>query len=279
MKIKAAVTQMAAVENTEEMIKRHEKMVGEAARKGVQIICFQELFSNVYFCVEDNEKWFDLAEPVPGPITDRMCELAKKHNMVIVVPLYEIEAPGFYYNTAVVIDADGTILGKYRKTHIPHVIALGHEKIYFKEGNLGYPVFQTKYCKVGVYICYDRHFPEGARLLGLNGAELVFIPAATAKGIADHLWFLEQRAHAVANGYYVGTCNRVGVEPLSDAAYFGSSYFCNPKGEILAQGSEDKDELVVAELDLDLIHKVRIEWAFYRDRRVDLYDPLAVDRP
>lgn len=279
MKIKAAVTQIAAEENTLEMVEKHAKMVEEAARKGVQVICFQELFSNLYFCVVEDYKWFDLAEPVPGPTTDRMCQLAKKHEMVIVVPIYEFVQPGIYYNTAVVIDADGTILGKYRKTHMPHVAECGHEKLYFKPGNLGYPVFQTRYCKLGVYICYDRHFPEGARILGLNGAELVFIPAATTKGVSNHLWFIEQRALAIANGYYVGTCNRVGVEPLTERPYYGSSYFSNPSGEILAQGSEDKDEIVVAELDLDLIRKVRMEWAFYRDRRVDLYGPLTIDKP
>lgn len=277
MKIKAAVTQLAAVEDTSVMIERHAKIVEEAAQNGVQLICFQELFSSIYFCMEENHKWFQLAEPIPGPITERMCQLAKKHEIVIVVPMFEIVQPGIYYNTAVVIDADGEILGRYRKTHIPHVTECGHEKFYFKPGNLGYPVFQTRYCKLGVYICYDRHIPEGARILGLNGAELVFMPAATTKGVSSHLWFLEQRVLAVANGYYVGTCNRVGVEPLSDGVYYGSSYFANPRGEILAQGSEDKDELVVAELDLDMIRQVRTEWAYYRDRRPELYGPLATD--
>lgn len=279
MKIKAAVTQISAVEDTQAMIEKHVAAVEEAAAQGVQVMCFQELFSNLYFCVVEDYKWFELAEKIPGPTTDRMCELAKKFNMVIVVPMYEYVQPGIYYNTAVIIDADGAILGKYRKVHMPHVADCGHEKLYFKPGNLGFPVFDTRYCKLGVYICYDRHFPEGARILGLKGADLVFIPAATLKSVSSHLWHVEQRAHAIANGYYVGTCNRIGTERLADGVYYGSSYFVSPTGQILVQGSEDKDEIITAELDLSLIRKTRMEWAFYRDRRTEVYGDLVIDEP
>jgi N-carbamoylputrescine amidase len=205
-----------------------------------------------------------------------MCDVAKKHGVVLVVPLYEEDVTGVYYNTAAVIDADGKYLGKFRKIHIPQCGPGFYEKFYFRPGNLGYPVFDTRVGKVGVYICYDRHFPEGARALGLHGAEIVFIPSATTKGHADYLWELEQRAHAVANGYFVGTINRVGTEaPWNIGEFFGSSYFCNPDGRILAKGSEDRDELLVADLDLDQIKEVRTHWQFYRDRRPDMYGPLC----
>ena len=188
--------------------------------------------------------------------------------MVIVVPIYEEEQAGVYYNTAAVIDADGKYLGKYRKTHIPHCKPGFWEKFYFRPGNLGYPVFETAYAKVGVYICYDRHFPEGARALGLNGAEIVFNPSATVAGLSEYLWKLEQPAHAVANGYFVGAINRVGNEaPWNIGEFYGQSYFCDPRGKIVAEGPRDKDAVVVADLDLDLIDEVRSVWQFYRDRR------------
>jgi N-carbamoylputrescine amidase len=192
------------------------------------------------------------------------------------VPLYEEDIPGVYYNTAAVIDADGSYLGKYRKTHIPQCLPGFWEKFYFRPGNLGYPVFQTQFGKVGVYICYDRHFPEGARALGLHGAEIVFIPSATTAGHSEYLWHLEQTSHAVANGYYVGTNNRVGREqPWDIGNFYGSSYFCDPRGKILAEGSRDQTELVVADLDLDMNREVRSQWQFYRDRRPELYGPLS----
>jgi N-carbamoylputrescine amidase len=199
--------------------------------------------------------------------------------MVLVVPLYEEAMPGVYYNTAVVIDADGTLVGRYRKNHIPQVQGFW-EKFYFKPGNLGYPAFQTRYAKIGVYICYDRHFPEGARILGLNGAEIVFNPSATVAGLSKYLWQLEQPAHAVANGYFVGAINRVGVEqPWATGSFYGSSYFCDPRGQIVAQGAEDKEELVMADLDLEMIDKVRSTWQFYRDRRPESYEELVRQLP
>ena len=204
-----------------------------------------------------------------------MQELAKETGMVLIVPMYEEENTGVYYNTAAVIDADGKYLGKYRKTHIPQVKGFW-EKFYFRPGNLGYPVFDTAVGKVGVYICYDRHFPEGARALGLNGAEIVFIPSATSRGLSQHLWKIEQTSHAIANGYFVGTINRVGVEPLGDNDYYGQSYFCTPRGEFVGDvGDTHKEELLVRDLDLDLIQEVRNVWQFYRDRRPEAYDSLV----
>jgi beta-ureidopropionase len=259
------------------MIEKHLVMIDEAARKRVQIICLQELFNGPYFPAEQNTRWYEMVERIPeGATTQLMCEVARKHQMAMVVPIYEEETAGVYYNTAAVIDADGRYLGKYRKTHIPHCLPGFWEKFYFKPGNLGFPTFETRYARIGVYICYDRHFPEGARVLGLNGAEIVFIPSATTKGHADYLWELEQRAHAVANGYFVGTINRVGVEaPWNVGEFFGSSYFCNPDGRILEKGSEERDELIVADLNLDEIREVRTHWQFYRDRRPEMYSDLS----
>jgi len=259
----------------EENIVKHLKLIQEAANQGSQITCLQELFFSPYFCQMQDAKWYDLAEPVPGPTTRRMQEVAKSHSMVLVVSLYEEEAPGIYYNTAVVIDADGTLLGKYRKTHIPHLPNFW-EKFYFRPGNLGYPVFKTKYARVGVYICYDRHFPEGARVLGLHGAEIVYIPSATSRGLSMHLWQIEQTSHAIANTYFVGTINRVGQEKeLGPNDYYGSSYFCDPRGKIIAQASDKEEEVLVADLDLDLVREVRNTWQFYRDRRPDAYGEIT----
>jgi len=258
-------------------IEKHLKFLDQAGKQGVQIVCMQEIFTGPYFCAEQNTKWYDAVEKIPdGPTTRLMQEVAKKHSMVIVVPLYEEEETGVYYNTAAVIDADGTYLGKYRKSHIPHTAPGFWEKFYFKPGNLGYPVFKTQYADIGVYICYDRHFPEGARELGLNGAEIVFNPSATVAGLSEYLWKLEQPAHAVANAYFVGAINRVGVEkPWNIGEFYGQSYFCDPRGQIVAQASRDKDELITAELDLDKIREVRNVWQFYRDRRPETYGGLC----
>ncbi len=257
------------------MLDKHLPMIEDAARKGVQILCLQEIFNGPYFCPSQSTRWYAAAEPIPGPTTALMSELAKKHNMVIVVPLYEEAMRGVYYNSAAVIDADGTYLGKYRKQHIPQTSGFW-EKYFFKPGDGGYPVFKTKYATIGVYICYDRHFPEGARCLGLNGAEIVFNPSATVAGLSQYLWKLEQPAHAVANGYFVGAINRVGTEaPWNIGKFYGTSYFVNPRGQFLAEGSEDDDELVVADLDLSMIDEVRQTWQFYRDRRPEAYDELV----
>lgn len=259
----------------EAMFQKHIPFIEDAGKKGVQILCLQEIFSTPYFCPGQDSKWYESAEPVPGPTTQRLAEYAKKYDMVIIAPVYEKEQPGVLYNTAAVIDADGTYLGKYRKHHIPHTTGFW-EKFFFKPGNLGYPVFQTKYAKVGVYICYDRHFPEGARCLGLNGAEIVYNPSATVAGLSQYLWKLEQPAHAVANGYFMGCINRVGEEkPWNLGKFYGSSYFVDPRGQIFAQASEDHDELLVSDFNLDMIDEVRSTWQFYRDRRPETYDLLT----
>jgi len=260
-------------------IEKHVAMIEDAAKQGVQILCMQEVFTTPYFCAEQQVRWYEAVEKIPdGPTTKLMQEVARKHNMVIVVPIYEEEITGIYYNTAAVIDADGTYLGKYRKHHIPHVNPGFWEKFYFKPGNLGFPAFDTAYARVGVYICYDRHFPEGARALGLNGAEIVFNPSATVAGLSEYLWKLEQPAHAVANGYFVGAINRVGHElPWDIGEFYGQSYFCDPRGQIIAQGPRDEDALVVADLDLDMIREVRNTWQFFRDRRPESYMQLVAE--
>jgi N-carbamoylputrescine amidase len=263
----------------EAMFEKHLPFVDEAGKKGVQILCLQEVFNGPYFCPSQDARWCDLAEEVPGPTVARLAEYAKKYQMAMVIPVYEREMAGVYYNTAAVIDADGTYLGKYRKNHIPQTNGFW-EKYFFKPGNLGYPTFQTRYAKIGVYICYDRHFPEGARLLGLHGAEIVFNPSATVAGLSEYLWKLEQPAHAVANGYYIAASNRVGTEaPWNIGHFYGSSYFCDPRGKFLATGSRDQDEVVVAEMDLDLIEEVRRTWQFYRDRRPDTYEDMVKQLP
>lgn len=266
----------------EKAIEKHITMLEEAAEKGVQILCLQEIFYGPYFCSEQNTKWYEAAEQVPeGPTTRLFQELAKKHQMVIVLPIYEVEGISTYYNTAAVIDADGTYLGKYRKNHIPHVGVgeNGHgfwEKFYFKPGNLGYPVFDTAYAKIGVYICYDRHFPEGARLLGLHGAEIVFNPSATVAGLSEYLWKLEQPAHAVANGYFLAAINRVGTEgPWNMGEFYGQSYIVDPRGQFVATATRDEEEVLVGDVDRKMIREVRDTWQFYRDRRPETYEDMT----
>ncbi len=284
--VRAALLQATWTGDQESMVRKHEEYARQAAEQGAQVFCFQELFCGPYFCQVQDAQWYGTAERVPdGPTTGRMQELAAETKMVLVVPLYEEEQPGLYYNTAAVIDADGSYLGKYRKTHLPHLPGFW-EKFYFRPGNLGYPVFDTAVGKVGVYICYDRHFPEGARMLGLNGAEIVFIPAATSRGLSQHLWRIEQTSHAIANGYFVGTINRVGVESeLGENDFYGQSYFCTPRGEFVTrlgerddlpgQGDPYAEELIIRDLDLGLIQEVRDTWQFLRDRRPDMYGKIA----
>jgi N-carbamoylputrescine amidase len=259
------------------MIDKHIALIADAAGKGAQVICLQELFYGPYFCAEQKTRWYELVEKIPdGPTTKLFCDIAKKHQMVIVLPIYEEDLTGVYYNTAAVINADGKYLGKFRKIHLPHCDPGFWEKFYFRPGNLGYPVFDTKVGKVGVYICYDRHFPEGWRALGLAGAEIVFNPSATVAGLSEYLWKLEQPAAAANNIYYVGAINRPGFEePWRIGEFYGSSYFADPRGQIIAQGTRSTDSIVVADLDLDLIRTVRNTWAFYRDRRPETYSSLT----
>ncbi len=255
------------------MIDKHEGLIAQAADRGAQIVCLQELFYGPYFCAEQEIRWYDLTEPIPdGPTTRWAQELAKKHGMVMVVSMYEEDGAGIYYNTTAVIDSDGAYLGKYRKNHIPHCDPGFWEKFYFRPGNLGYPVFDTAVGKVGVYICYDRHFPEGWRELGLNGAEIVFNPSATVAGLSEYLWTLEQPAAACANMYFIGAINRPGTEgPWNIGEFYGSSYFVDPRGQIIEQGPREGDAVVVVDFDLDQIREVRNTWQFYRDRRPETY--------
>ncbi|MCC6678314.1 MAG: acyltransferase [Phycisphaerales bacterium] len=259
------------------MIEKHLPLIQRAAEQGAAVCCLQEIFYGPYFCAEQHTRWYQTAERIPdGPTIRLMMDLARRHKMILVVPIYEEEMTGVYYNTAAVIDEHGRYLGRYRKHHIPHCHPGFWEKFYFTPGNGGYPVFETSAGRIGVYICYDRHFPEGARELGLNGAEIVFNPSATVAGLSEYLWKLEQPAHAVANQYYVGAINRVGTEkPWDIGEFYGQSYFCNPRGQIIAQAARDRDEVVVADLDLDMIQEVRNVWQFYRDRRPETYTGIT----
>jgi len=282
--VRAGLIQMALKADTgdtpeairDRMNQAHLPLIDEAGKKGVQVLCLQEVFNQPYFCPSQDAKWYAAAEKIPdGPTVKLMQDYAKKYSMVIVVPIYEEDITGVYYNTCAVIDADGSYLGKYRKTHIPQVAGF-YEKFFFKPGNSGWPVFQTAYCKLGVYICYDRHFPEGWRALALAGAEYIVNPSATVAGLSQYLWKLEQPASAVANGCYIGAVNRIGTEaPWNIGKFYGSSYVVNPRGEFLVEASEDRDELVTADMDMDKVREVRNLWQFFRDRRPETYGPLT----
>ena len=257
------------------MLDKHLPFIEKAGKEGVQILCLQEIFNGPYFCPSQDQRWYGAAESIPGPTTEELAPLARKHQMVMVVPLYERADAGVYYNSAAVLDADGSYLGKYRKNHLPHTSGFW-EKYFFKPGNLGYPVFDTAYARVGVYICYDRHFPEGWRALALNGAEYIVNPSATVAGLSQYLWKLEQPASAVANGVYIGAINRPGTEdPWNIGRFYGSSYVVNPRGEFLVEASEDKDELVTADMDMEMVREVRNTWQFFRDRRPETYGRLT----
>ncbi|MDJ0961033.1 MAG: nitrilase-related carbon-nitrogen hydrolase [Acidimicrobiia bacterium] len=275
--VRAAVVQTAWTGDQDSMIARNIDFARQAADQNAQVLCFQELFAGPYFCQVEEERHFEDAEPIPsGPTTQIMMALARDTEMSLIVPIFEQEADGVFYNSAAVIDADGAFLGRYRKHHLPHLPGFW-EKFYFRPGNGGYPVFETRNAgRIGVYICYDRHFPEGWRALGLAGAQIVFNPSATSRGLSMHLWNLEQPAAAVANEYFVGAINRVGTEAFGDNDYYGSSYFVDPRGQLVgAAASDAEDELLIRDLDLDLIGQVRRTWAFYRDRRPETYGLLA----
>ena len=274
--VKAALVQSEWTGDQESMVEKNVSYARDAAEQGAQVLCFQEIFNSPYFCTVQDSENYSWAEPIPdGPTIQRMIAVAKETGMVLVVPIYEVVDEGTFFNAAAVIDADGTYLGKYRKTHIPQVKGFW-EKFYFRPGNLGYPVFDTAVGRIGVYICYDRHFPEGWRVLGLKGARIVFNPSATTRGHSKHLWQLEQPAAAVANEYFVGAINRVGAEDLEGTDYYGSSYFADPRGEIVGDTASDtEDEVLVRQLDLGMVEEVRRYWAFYRDRRPEVYEEVA----
>lgn len=269
-------TSMRPAQIRDAMLEAHLPLIDAAGEQGVQVLCMQEVFTQPYFCPSQDSKWYAAAEPVPdGHTTRLMQEYAKKHGMVIVVPIYEEDITGIYYNTAAVIDADGSYLGKYRKSHLPQVAGFW-EKFFFKPGSSNWPVFDTAYCRLGVYICYDRHFPEGWRALALNGAEYIVNPSATVAGLSEYLWKLEQPAAAVANGCFIGAVNRVGwEEPWRIGEFYGQSYFVNPRGQIETIASRDRDELIVQDMDMNMVREIRNNWQFFRDRRPEIYRDLT----
>ncbi len=275
--VRAALVQAAWTGDYQSMLDTNVHLAQQASNDGAKVLCFQEIFTGPYFCTVQDTSFYDLAEPIPnGPTVTAMTKLAKDTGMVLIVPIYERVDEGTFYNTAAVIDADGTLLGIYRKTHIPQVEGFW-EKFYFRPGNLGYPVFDTAVGRIGVYICYDRHFPEGWRELGLKGAKIVFNPSATTRGHSKYLWQLEQPAAAVANQFFVGAINRVGSENLEDTDYYGTSYFVDPRGQTVGETASDtEDEVVVRDLDMSEIAAARRHWAFYRDRRPDVYEGIAI---
>ncbi|MFI5251280.1 MAG: carbon-nitrogen hydrolase [Bacteroidota bacterium] len=279
--------QMSMTPSPKDNLQRAVDFIGQAAKKKAQIICLPELFSFQYFCQREDIALFDLAEPVPGPTTEAIQAAAKKHNVVVVVPLFEKRAIGLYHNTAAVIDADGVLLGLYRKMHIPDDPSF-FEKFYFTPGDRGFQAFQTKFGKVGTLICWDQWYPEGARLTSLLGAGVLFYP--TAIGWLPHekkqygatqrdAWETVQRGHAIANGVFVAAVNRVGIEkPSPDSTgleFWGSSFIADPQGVILAKGSTDKEEIITAEIDLAHMEEVRRNWPFLRDRRIDAYQGIT----
>jgi N-carbamoylputrescine amidase len=274
--VRSALVQAAWTGDYESMLDTNITYARQAAGDGAQVLCFQEIFTGPYFCNVQDPAFYDLAEPIPnGPTITAMMRVAKETSMVMIVPIYEKVDEGTFYNTSAVIDADGSLLGIYRKTHIPQVEGFW-EKFYFRPGNLGYPVFDSAVGRIGVYICYDRHFPEGWRELGLKGAKIVFNPSATTRGHSKYLWQLEQPAAAVANQYFIGAINRVGAENLEDTDYYGSSYFVDPRGQVVGETASDThDEVVVRDLDMSEIEAARRHWAFYRDRRPEVYEGIA----
>jgi len=255
-----------------------------AAARGARIACLPELFNTMYFCVETRDEYFGWAEPVPGPTTDRMGALAHELGIVLIAPVFERAPDGRYFNCAAVLGPDGAMIGKYRKSSIPFMDAAqspeprGNEKYYFSPGDLGFPVFDTPFARIGILICYDRHFPEAARVLGLGGAEILFVPTATTR-MTRYLWDVELRAHAIANVYYVCGVNKVGVDRGGSARdHHGNSLIVSPRGEILAEASATQDDIALADVDLGALPALRALWGYYRDRRPDKYGPV-VERP
>jgi N-carbamoylputrescine amidase len=260
---------------------RHDVLIRDAASKGAQIICLQEIFDIPYFCTRQDTSLFDLAEAIPGPTTDHLATLAKELGVVIIAPLFEKRGAGLYHNTVAVLDADGSYLGKYRKMHIPQDPGF-EEKFYFTPGDLGYRVWDTKFGRIGVLICWDQWYPEAARLTALAGAEILFYPTAigwlssekAALGTAQHCaWETVQRGHAVANGCFVAAVNRTGFQ--DDTEFWGQSFVANPYGEIVAKGSVESEEVVIVTCDLQAVEDFRRIWPFFRDRRIDTYAPLT----
>jgi N-carbamoylputrescine amidase len=290
--INIGLTQMACAENPRENLKRQLRLVEQAAKQGAQIICTQELFRTQYFCQVEDHKFFETAETIPGPSTDAFSKLAKKYGAVVIASLFERRSAGLYHNTAAVIDADGSLLGVYRKMHIPDD-PLYYEKFYFTPGDTGFRAWQTKYAKIGVLVCWDQWFPEGARLTALQGAEILFYPTAIGwhprekelYGTAQHeSWELIQRSHAVANGCFVCAPNRIGLEKIRNTEggyvsedgiqFWGQSFVAGPDGTVKYRASIDREEVIVTPCDLERVEFSRTHWPFLRDRRIDAYGDL-----
>ena len=283
--VKVGLVQMSCSADPKENLLKAMERTREAAARGAQIICLQELFTSQYFCQVEDHKYFELAEEIPGPSTEALGALAKELEVVIVASLFERRTAGLYHNTAAIIDADGTYLGKYRKMHIPDD-PLFYEKFYFTPGDLGFRAWKTRYAKIGVCICWDQWYPEAARLTALRGAEILFYPTAIGwhpsereqYGERQHgAWETIQRGHAVANGCYVAVPNRVGHEAPDGGPglqFWGQSFVADPSGRIMVKASVDSEEILVVELDLQALDTQRTHWPFFRDRRIDAYEGL-----
>ncbi len=285
-KFKVGLVQMSMSADPQANLDKAAARLEEAARKGAQVVCLPELYRSPYFCQKEDAALFDLAEPVPGPSTERLSEVARKAGVAVVVPIFEKRAPGLYHNSAVVLDADGKTAGLYRKMHIPDDPAF-YEKFYFTPGDLGFQAIDTRFGKVGTLICWDQWYPEGARLTALRGASILFYPTAIGWHPAEKAqhgaqqrdaWRTVQRGHAIANGCYVAAVNRVGHEPGPEGQpgleFWGTSFLCDPFGVVLAEASVEREEVLVAEVDLARIEEVRRNWPFLRDRRIDAYRGL-----
>jgi N-carbamoylputrescine amidase len=287
-KFKVGLVQMSMSADPQANLDKAAARVEEAARKGAEVVCLPELYRSPYFCQKEDAALFDLAEPVPGPSTERLSEVARKAGVAIIVPIFEKRAPGLYHNSAVVLDADGSTAGLYRKMHIPDDPAF-YEKFYFTPGDLGFQAIDTRFGKVGTLICWDQWYPEGARLTALRGAAVLFYPTAIGWHPAEKArhgasqrdaWWTIQRGHAIANGCYVAAVNRVGHEPgqagEAGLEFWGTSFLCDPFGVVIAEASTDREEILVGEIDLARIEEVRRGWPFLRDRRIDAYQ--GIDR-
>ena len=278
--VKAALIQFQGNMDKKKNIEKAQRYVKQAAASGAKVVCLQELFNTTYFCYEQDPKYYELAETIPGPTIDAMAKLAQDERIVLVAPIYERVIKGELYNTAVVIGPNGNVLGQTRKSSIPLVVSkdlAGYEKYYFRPGNTGFPTYPTPFgITIGVMICYDRHFPEHARLLALGGADLVFVPSATS-GMSRYLWEIELKAHAIDNIYYVGGINRVGkdIGGSPTQLYYGSSFFSDYRGQTISQASDKTDDVIYADIDAGEIEKLRNTWGFFRDRRPDLYGAIT----
>src|SRR3954463_3808871 len=291
-KFRVGLVQMSATSDPEKNLERAIDKLHDAAKKGAQIVCLPELFQTQYFCQREDAALFDLAEPIPGPTTKKLEEIAKQLNIVLIGSLFEKRAPGVYHNTAVMIDSDGSLRGIYRKMHIPDD-PLYYEKYYFTPGDLGFKAFDTNVGRVGTLVCWDQWYPEGARLTALQGAQVLFYPTAIGWhpsekeqfGKAQHdAWRTIQRSHAIANGVYVGVVNRVGHETGNirgnevkgaGLEFWGGSFLCDPFGVVIAEASHNKEEILIGEVDAQKMEDVRRNWPFLRDRRIDSYSAIT----